>query len=465
MSFTPNQVKDELWRRGELARLKLHKTQLRMYESFHNASSLKVVINSSRRLGKSYLLCLIAIETALKTPNSLIRFAAPTGKALKKITIPIFKDILKDCPIEITPDFKSQENVFTFYNGSEIHLSGCNNGHEENLRGQTAHLCLVDEAGFITDLEYVIDDILLPQLISTQGKLIMASTPPRTPAHPFSEYCQKASLENCYSKYTIYDSTYDPSIIEKFKEEAGGENSTTWKREYLVEFVVDENYALVPEWDDKYIQEIPFDEHYRFYLKYVFLDIGIKDLTVALLAYYDFKRAQLIFLDEIVMNGPQMTTDRLAERIKIKEGEHFKGYPVSKRIGDNNNLLLLNDLTQLHNLPFTATNKDSLEAMVNELRMWVKQGRIIVSPNCKQLIGCFKFGVWNTDKKQFDRSKSFGHFDALAAAIYGVRNIDPNFNPIPQNFGVNPSEFFIKPSDGLNRTAKEIKKAFLGSKY
>ena len=43
----------------------------------------------------------------------------------------------------------------------------------------------MDEAGFIADLGYVTKSVLFPMLKTTRGKLIVASTPPPTPAHDF----------------------------------------------------------------------------------------------------------------------------------------------------------------------------------------------------------------------------------------------------------------------------------------
>jgi hypothetical protein len=77
------------------------------------------------------------------------------------------------------------------------------------------------------------------------------------------------------------------------------------------------------------------------------------------------------------------------------------------------------------------TNKDTLEAMINEVRILVQNKRIVISPKCVKLIGCLKYGVWNTKKSQFARSATYGHFDHLAALIYLVRNLAVHTNPIP----------------------------------
>jgi hypothetical protein len=54
-----------------------------------------------------------------------------------------------------------------------------------------------------------------------------------------------------------------------------------------------------------------------------------------------------------------------------------------------------------------------------------------VSTRCKHLLGCLKYGVWDKNRKEFARSKAYGHYDHLAALIYLVRNLDRFTNPIP----------------------------------
>lgn len=432
------------WRRGNLT-YKLRPVQMLMYRSIQAATSLKYVVNSSRRLGKSYLACLIAIEEALKGPNRVIRLGAPTQKAMRNITRPLIRDIIQDAPMDLRPVWDGMDGCYRFkHNGSECHVSGCNAGHAENLRGNLAHRIILDESGSIDDLKYVVNDILLPQLLTTGGRLLMCSTPPRTPAHDFTEMAQAAQASGNYSEFDIHQSGYEPSLIRMFQDEAGGENSTTWKREYLCQFVVDENYAVIPEWSDSYIQEAPRDRFFEFYHKYNMMDLGVRDFNVNLLGYYDFKRATLYIEDEIVMSGPTMTTAKVAEENKKAE-ERLWGPKASAyvRVADSDNPLMLQDMGALHGIVFRPTTKDNLEAMVNHLRLLVAAGRIRVSPRCKHLIGCLKFGVWMENRKEFDRSSVYGHFDGLAALIYGARALDQITNPIPPNIDVSESTHFI----------------------
>lgn len=450
------------WKQGNLAYL-LKPCQREMRKAIRAWDGFKYVIKCARRLGKTYLLCLMSVEESLRKPGAQVRYAAPTHKALEKIVIPVMNKVLTDCPNEYRPVFKSGKSVYEFKNGSQIHLAGINL-NPEYLRGTACDFFPIDEAGSADDLDYFVSDIALPQFLDPDGqivsgrKLVLASSPAITPAHDFTEMANEARLKGNYSHFDIYHGGYSAALLEKFKEECGGEETSTWKREYLALDVVDEERAIIPEWREAYEQKAPIDDLFKFYLKYEALDIGVRDLTVCLFAYYDFRKAKLFVVDEFVINGPTMTTERVAAGIKDKELLLWKGHHVHKRVSDID-LLLIQDLTYLHKLPFFQTDKGAIEEMVNEVRIWANAGRIIVDPKCKQLCGALRYGVWNERKTEFERSKSYGHFDALAALVYLVRNVDHSVNPVPQTYGYDVANtLFMEQTD--NGKVETFRKAF-----
>lgn len=147
----------DLWLMGELS-WKLHKTQKEIYDAFYGCDHQKFIVNAARRTGKSFALCVIAIEFALKNPGSRICYAAPTAKAVKKIITPLMKIILDDSPRELRPKWKAQDQIYEFPNGSEIHIAGTDAERAESLRGQSMHLGICDEAAFMSELDYVVSD-------------------------------------------------------------------------------------------------------------------------------------------------------------------------------------------------------------------------------------------------------------------------------------------------------------------
>ena len=360
---------------------------------------------------------------------------------------PAFDTLLTDCPDEYRPKYDSQDSCYYFpATGMRTFLLAAQGGHIENARGiHNVTDVLIDEAGFFGDeedsypLDHVIQNILLPMFIRTKSKprIIITTTPPEIPNHPVKAYYDRAKASSCLEVRDIYHSDIPPEKIAEMRRRMlampGGE--IAWQREMECKWIVDANRMIIPEWKADYVSVVPRDEFFRFYHKYNALDTGVRDFTVNLYAYYDFRRGALVVEDETVLKNEEVRTDILAACIKQKERE--LGFDrVYRRIGDNSNLIILQDLSGIHGLSFIPTTKDELFAMVNEMRLWINSGRIIVAPRCQHLIGCLDNGTWDKTKKEFARSQMYGHFDGLAALCYLIRNIDTITNPIPANYGL-----------------------------
>lgn len=262
----------------------------------------------------------------------------------------------------------------------------------------------------------------------------MISTPPRTPDHDFKDFCLKAKQEDAYVELNIYKNPMvTPEVAEEYKKECL--TTTDWEREYLCQFVTDETLAIIPEMKGYNYLRGKTDENYHFFHKYNAMDLGVRDLNVNLFAYYDFTRAKIVVERELVMSGPKMTTPILHKAISDIEQELWQGQEPYKRVADNNNPMLLQDLGSIHNMFFHSTTKDTLHAMINALRVWFAQGRIEIDESCVMLIDSLKYGIWNETRSEFARSKTLGHFDAVAAMMYLVRNIDEHTNPIEIKIG------------------------------
>lgn len=443
---------EQLWELGELS-WKLKGKQKDVYNYLKNDPNDISCVLISRQWGKSFLLLTIAIERCLREPNCIIKYVCPKQKMVERIIKPRVREIIKDCPSHLVPEWKAQEKIWLFPNGSEIQVAGTDNGHYDSIRGGSAHLCIVDEAGFCDELETIVYSVLAPTTDTTNGRILLASTPnDKDPNHDFHEFFVfPLQAEDRLIKYDIYDS---PMIDEKkiqriIDRYPGGSDNIKFRCEYLCEIPRSSELTVVPEFNSEIKKEIIVDETQTpaFYDAYVSMDVGFKDLTVAIFAYYDFHNAKLVILDELIMNGPEMTTDYLAKEILRIEKVRFydEQFKESKdpflRIMDND-LKLINDLSRLHDLQFIPTKKDNKEAAINNLRMWVHQGKILIHKRCKHLIYHTENAQWDKSRKKFKHLKDSpsgevrgGHADALDSLIYLVRNIVESKNPYPDNYG------------------------------
>lgn len=439
----------ELWARGKIS-YKLHPVQKKMYESYFTQNQEITTISCSRQLGKTYFLCVLAIEQCIQHPNSIIKFVCPKKDQVKKNIAPKMRELLKDCPEEMAPDYKTNDYQYLFPNGSQIQLAGTDNGHYETLRGSSCHLWIIDEAGFCDSLDEVVRSVLGPTTDTTGGRGILVSTPSVSSDHEFiTEFLRPAEQDGNLIKYTIYDSPLISAeklqqIINRYPLK---EKDPVFRREYLCEVQNNGELAIVPEFtkelEEKIVKEVPRPP---FYDAYVAMDVGGRDLTVVIFGYWDFLSARLVIEDELVFGkamGSEIKEFRIDQFVKevnrieqklwtsVLSGE-FK--PPYLRIADNNNIIFLNDLMYKYNLAFIPTRKDNRDAAINSMRQMLAEERIIINPRCVTLMNHLRNGVWAKNKKDFARSAKNGHYDAIPALYYLLRNVQEQKNPYPSGY-------------------------------
>jgi hypothetical protein len=456
----------QLWEMGNLE-WKLKGIQRDIKKAFKTQKGFKAsdseeaqevfTVLCSRRTGKSFVLCCWAIEICLQTPNAIIKYACPEKNQVEEIITDIIPNfILNDCPEHLKPTWHSQKKAYVFPNGSKIQIAGTNKDKGNKLRGGRAHLCIVDEAQDHNYLSYVINSVLGPTTDTTGGKIVLAGTPnPLEPQHEFHvDYILPLKAEGNLIKFNVYQSpVYDEQgdrYIKKLEHRyrhRGGLNSPEFLCEYMCQIAVDMEAMVIPEFTDEIEAAIVKEvERPPYFDAYIGLDIGFSDLTGLIFCYYDYLNATIVIEDEIVINGPSLTTEKLSELVTDKEKELYTtpdgGFKRPfMRIADNNNLILINDLLRLHGIQFLTTAKDNKEAQINHLRTLINAKRVIISPKCKTLIYHLKNAKWNKRRTEFDRIKDSatgllkgGHADLLDALIYLVRNIIYTKNPYPRDY-------------------------------
>lgn len=422
-------------------------------------------LKSARRSAKSSWLYIKFCELSRQYPGSHWAFVAPVAKGLEQYIEKIRTSVLGDCPADLRPKFNANKLVDKFNNGSTITFAGSDNKTYNHLRGNKFNGAGIDEAGFHASLVELIDGILLPALFDSKGYLILTTTPPDEVDHPWDAIWDAAEAGGYGAAYDIWDTHYPREQIEEWARtyalRAGlykpgmdvgewtklGMATIGFRREMLCERVVDAERLILPEWKPEYAMEWRDKKFFQFWHKYESLDsgAGIMDFTVTLLAHYDWLKGWLVIEDEVgPLKGEEVRTDFLANGIRA--AEIARGYrELHRRVGDNNNKILLQDLAGIHKLPFMPARKDDLIAMVNQARLWISAGRVRVHPRCKYLLGCLKNGTWNKQRDDWSHTMTWGHFDALAALIYLIRSVDVVSNPIPRDFGIDQQTHHIPP--------------------
>lgn len=450
LEVTRDQAVAALWQSGVLL-WKVRDHQLTVYEFLaaadgHDFTQRLVYVH--RQFGKSFLSLLVAVELALSKKGARISVVAPTQKMLRAVLLPNMTALLEDCPEALRPTFTALDNVFTFPStGATIRLDGADAGNAENLRGRANDFVIIDEAGFVKDLKSLIKDIVLPSFLTTGGRLLCITTPPKTAGHYCAELRQKLSRVGAFLKFRLSDNTSVTAEVRKrWADECGGEDSPTFRREYECEEITDGDLAVVPEFDEKaqrdIVQPVPAPDPYV--ARVVGCDLGWTDPTGLLFGYYDFQRARVCIQDEVLLRKARI--EEIAQAVKRKEGGLWGTLRPYARISDVDPMVLA-ELAAAHALTFRPVSKVyGKEQMVNEVRTWVRQRRILIDPRCTQLIAQLEAAIWTSSRKSFDHTEAFGHFDLVDALVYLLQALPLHVNPYPlMPAGVSPDTHYIAP--------------------
>jgi hypothetical protein len=439
LQITPQQARDILWRKGKITDFLLDSNQKILRNQVKSTKRKTHVAVFSRQMGKSFGALGMAVEELMSRKNITICYVAPRLKQGKKIVKATFDEIFKSCPQDLKPKFDRDSSSYVFPSTkSKLELYGFNAEEIESARGPKAHMIIVDECGFMSDLKYGLRSVLYPKLNTTRGPMILISTLPKSQGHEFWDLVKKAEFDEVLIKRNIYDCPrYTKEDIDGFADEVGGYDSVDFKREYLNIMITDEDHAVIPEANDETLAKIV--REYRrpaYFDPYISMDIGVKDLTGVLYAYYDFITGKIIIEDEATFKGKTFTTANLASSIKKTEETLWGLKKPYLRIADNNNLILLNDLSIDYGISFIPTAKDNKHAWLNQIRILINEERIVINPKCKQLIFHLKNATWNKNKTEYERSPEGGHYDLIDALAYLIRNIAYTRNPYPKGYGI-----------------------------
>jgi len=155
----------------EVMGLALTSYQRRLLET----GSRRVLLRWARQTGKTTALACLCIIHASQHPGSVVLVVAP-GLRQSRILGERVRELLGRMPRGLRRAVLDQQlrTIFRFRNGSRITVLP---NSENQLRGFTADLIVVDEAAFFHNDEAIFRNILPPMLATTGGSLVVSSTP------------------------------------------------------------------------------------------------------------------------------------------------------------------------------------------------------------------------------------------------------------------------------------------------
>ena len=459
---------EEKWRRGNLRHL-LDSNQQGMYDAIKANSQKQFVIEAARKIGKSYMLGVMAFELALRNPGKRINYVAPTGKEAHEIALPVMGEIRELAPADCKPEWKQQDGHWMFPNRAFINLGGADDqAAADRNRGPESVGNIVDEAGFVPVLGYLIDSVLAPQTLQTGGPMWLASTPPFTPGHDFATLADTAALKGAYLNRNIYThGRMSREQIDSYltsRAEARGmtleqyKRTTDYRREYGAERVIEESLAIIPEWPLVKGTVVVEKKSEDWFDLYISMDPGTADNTGILYAESLFRENALYIQHESLLHGANSATiteeitRTLTEKFPKQNYPNRDGFPIPgvirpySAVVDATTALVIRDLYMQHaqghkELEFGLAEKmigqGGRDANDNLVRIELQAGRIFINPRCANLIRQIANAIRAKPGGDMIRTVRDGHFDLVAALRYLVRDwvSKRGHNPCPEGFG------------------------------
>lgn len=191
--------------------IQFHPKQEQVYRSLKHAN--RICLLAGRRFGKSFLAESIALKYIL-TNNMRVAYVAPKYEYATRLY-----DNLRQRLTEwnlLNKNGRTTELALKTKINSYIRVYSAD-GNKDVCRGDSWDLVIIDEAARIRDLQYIVNQSVLPTLTEKKGKLMIISTPMAISGEFFKTYqAYKLEMENGNKEYfAVKGISEDNTFIEK----------------------------------------------------------------------------------------------------------------------------------------------------------------------------------------------------------------------------------------------------------
>ncbi len=474
------QTLDECWRAGDLRHL-LDETQRDIYDFIRGSTARTLYVSASRQLGKSFVDVVLGIEEAIRHPGKRVNYVAKTFGSLSKMMEGSMALVIEQAPPDCRPVFVASRSRWVFPasgpgRGAFIQLVGADDiGGADTARGGAVVFTVIDEAGFIDCLEYLLNSVLKPMGLRSLAQTVLSTSPALSPDH-YS--CQIEDA--CAAQGALITRDYwSPGLLSREQKvaflegEASALNLTleqflltsTYKREYGCQRVLDTTLAVVPEFPEVRAAVV---EAGRVAVRPPFFDLyfagdpGMDDLFGGLFGYLDFRRHRFVVEYELLLAKANTSAFADAWRELMKEAypceqadtrsmrivtrtDAFNVVRPFSAVLDDSSKRICADLFTDHGLSFAPALKDDREAAINQVRVALTKGVLEIHPRCTHLIAQLGSAIRKKPGGEMAHSRLHGHYDLVASLWYLVRSIVWSRNPYPLDYSFNPKTMTRRP--------------------
>ena len=406
--------------------------------------SKKILVCCSRRAGKSYFCAGAIVKSALKNPGSRIIYINLTFKnAVKQIWDNVIK-ASEAVGLQIDKSSKNDGEI-EWVNGSSLRIKGnSNNAEADTLRGESkVSLVVIDEAFHQKNMEYAINEVIMPFLadLGDKATILCTGTPPRIP-HTYMEKLWSNDKTWRHYHWTAENNPHIPNF-EKFIEEVCKAKGLTKD----APFIQREYYGVIGAYDT----EAMVFKNYQTYTELptsftanriaIGCDWGFSDYNSIITVAYNTQSGEAYVIEEKKFN--KATVSEIITEVKksYETAKNRFGIDDIQILCDTNEQSITYELYANQHLPAYNAYKYDKASAIAQLSDWLRSGKIKVNANDIYLKDEFERTLYKRDEDDDsilpEIDDDIFHPDAIMALLYASRTIAFDMGDKWQIDGVN----------------------------
>ena len=384
-----------------------------------------------RRGGKTTLMAIAAIFTALTKPYSQILYLGQTQKAVEKVMYnQILPSIMRQFPV---PAKLIGDEQMKFDNGSIIYLVGvdANKKQKDRVRGVKSSLNIVDEMqSHKQDTRELITEVLGPTVADTNADTIIGGTAGNTATKSYwyeitqdntkeepiklSEKHPEWIVYRCeWSKNTAIDEMTNNRVCDNVakyladweKNHPGISKTSGYEQEWNAKWITDTN-ILIYRYSDSNLVSSPYcvendtglripmpNEEFLKTATYILgIDIGYNDETALVVVAYNLKYSNKLYVIETYAK-PHLLVPDIAQKIK----ELDRRFNFAHMVGDSSNLTVFEELRIIYGFPIQKADRQGKLSHQLLLNSDLQTRSIIFMPFNDRLIEQLQTVIWKEE--------------------------------------------------------------------
>ena len=406
--------------------------------------SKKILVCCSRRAGKSFFCAGAIVKSALKNPGSRIIYINLTFKnAVKQIWDNVIK-ASEAVGLQIDKSSKNDGEI-EWVNGSSLRIKGnSNNAEADTLRGESkVSLVVIDEAFHQKNMEYAINEVIMPFLadLGDKATILCTGTPPRIP-HTYMEKLWNNDKTWRHYHWTAENNPHVPDF-EKFIEEVCKAKGLTKD----APFIQREYYGVIGAYDT----EAMVFKNYQSYTELptsftanriaIGCDWGFSDYNSIITVAYNTQSGEAYVIEEKKFN--KATVSEIIAEVKrsYEAAKNRFGIDDIQILCDTNEQSITYELYANQHLPAYNAYKYDKASAIAQLSDWLRSGKIKVNANDIYLKDEFERTLYKRDEDDDsilpEIDDDIFHPDAIMALLYASRTIAFDMGDKWQIDGVN----------------------------